>query len=54
LFGERENRGEDDGNHDRANQSREIGIDVRDPDFRENRGHGGKNCRQQSPEEPRS
>jgi len=37
LFGERENRGEDDGNHDRAKQSREIGIDVRDPDFRENR-----------------
>jgi hypothetical protein len=53
LFGERENRGEDDGNHDRAKQCREIRIDVGDPDFRENRGHGGKNCRQQSPEEPR-
>ena len=53
LVGERENRGEDDGNHDRAKQSREIRIDVGDPDFRENRGHGGKNCRQQSPEEPR-
>jgi hypothetical protein len=53
VFGERENRGEDDGNHDRAKQSREIGIDVRDPDVRENRGHGRINCRQQRRDEPR-
>ena len=46
LSGDHENHRKDDGNDDRAQKSREIGIDVCDADFGENRGQRGEYRRQ--------
>ena len=52
LSGNRDNRREERGDNGRAQQGREIGIDVLDTDFGENRGQRGETRRQQRPERP--